>query len=240
VHAVASLPGSPRPRPLKPTLFGPGPEDTVTPTSRSDQPDFSTRFIDALPVDRVAIATLGQPFDIETITASDGLAARLNEVQLDIGEGPTWDAYSSQQVVGVPDIAALPAGRWPLLLSNVSFGSVRAVYSFPLSVGTLRIGAVDLFADTAGTLAPSTQGRAVALVSATAGDVLGYQLQHRHDESGPYSRREVHQATGMVIAQAQVGPAEALLLIRAHAYSTGTTVRETAEGITHRRITLEQ
>lgn len=221
-------------------MFGPGPEDTVTPAPPSQQPDFSTRFIDALPVDRVAIATLGGPFDIETITASDDLAARLNEVQLDLGEGPTWDAYSSQVIVGVPNLAALSPGRWPVLLSNVSFGSVRAVYSFPLSVGPLRIGAVDLFADTVATLTPPMQGRAAALTNATAADVLGYQLQHRHDESGPYSRREVHQATGMVIAQAQVGPAEALLLIRAHAYSTGTTVRETAANITTRRITLER
>jgi hypothetical protein len=242
VHGLASRTGCPRPRPLTPTLRGPGPEDTVTPTPQSKQPDFSARFIDVLPVDRVAIATLGEPFDIETVTASDDLAARLSEIQLDLGEGPAWDAHSAQKLVRIPDIASISPDRWPLFISTAPLTRVRAIYSFPLSVGLLRIGAVDLFTDTPNTLTPSTQARASALAKVAAADVLRYQLQHRNDDHGhdPYSRREVHQATGMVIAQMQIGPAEALLLIRAHAYSTGTTVRETAADITARRITLER
>ena len=35
------------------------------------------------------------------------------------------------------------------------------------------------------------------------------------------SRAEVSQATGMVVAQLKIGPAEALVRLRAHAYATG-------------------
>jgi hypothetical protein len=66
----------------------PGPENTVIPAPQAKPPQFYSRFIRALPIERVAITTLGEPLDIKTITASNDVAARLNEVQLDIGEGP--------------------------------------------------------------------------------------------------------------------------------------------------------
>ncbi|MCS5721021.1 ANTAR domain-containing protein [Herbiconiux sp. CPCC 203407] len=119
---------------------------------------------------------------------------------------------------------------------------VNAVYSLPLTIGTLRIGAVDLYAMATNTLTPTALVEACALAVMTATDVLRHALEHRHDapgEDGPHSRREVHQATGMVIAQMRVNAADALLLIRAHAYASGRSVRETAADITARRITLQ-
>jgi hypothetical protein len=53
-----------------------------------------------------------------------------------------------------------------------------------------------------------------------------------------YSRREVHQATGMVVAQLDVVAAEALLIIEAHAFAAGVTVRALAADIVARRVDL--
>ncbi|WKK71846.1 ANTAR domain-containing protein [Rathayibacter oskolensis] len=56
------------------------------------------------------------------------------------------------------------------------------------------------------------------------------------DESGnPHSRRVIHQATGMIVARDQCSPGDALLLLRAHAFTLGRSVAALAEEIADRR-----
>ncbi|WP_144713115.1 hypothetical protein [Curtobacterium pusillum] len=59
-----------------------------------------------LPVDGVAISTLGAPFGSETVSASNAFAARLDEVQLDLGEGPIWQALRFRTVELQPELGA--------------------------------------------------------------------------------------------------------------------------------------
>lgn len=52
------------------------------------------------------------------------------------------------------------------------------------------------------------------------------------DLTGPGSdRAEVHQATGMVTVQATVVPAEALVLLRAHAFVSGSTRQQVSHDV---------
>ncbi|MFD3443836.1 ANTAR domain-containing protein [Microbacteriaceae bacterium 4G12] len=190
------------------------------------------------------MSTLGAPFDVETISASDDLAAQLSEAQLDVGEGPGWDAYVSQVVVAVPDLSGTTMPLWPHFFTTVTTRRlhVQSVYALPLSIGRLRIGAVTLYAEQPDTMNSRSLRRAGVLAEAAAPEVLRHCLDHRHDEpdaDGPHSRRELHQATGMVVAQLRVKPADALLLIQAHAYASGRTMRQIASDITSRRISLE-
>ena len=53
------------------------------------------------------------------------------------------------------------------------------------------------------------------------------------------SRAEVSQATGMLVAQLGVEPAEALVRLRAHAYATGRSATDVARDILDRRLRLE-
>jgi AmiR/NasT family two-component response regulator len=53
------------------------------------------------------------------------------------------------------------------------------------------------------------------------------------------SRVEVYQATGMVMGQLSVGPAEALVRLRAHAFARGLTASEVAWSIVRRQLSLE-
>ena len=58
-------------------------------------------------------------------------------------------------------------------------------------------------------------------------------------ELNALSRADVSQATGMLVAQLDVGAAEALLRLRAHAYSTGRTAADVARDILERTLELE-
>jgi hypothetical protein len=55
----------------------------------------------------------------------------------------------------------------------------------------------------------------------------------------PLERVEVYQATGMIIAALDVSPDEALVLIRAYAFTHDMTASEAAWAIVERRIPLD-
>jgi AmiR/NasT family two-component response regulator len=59
------------------------------------------------------------------------------------------------------------------------------------------------------------------------------------DQLASLARVEVYQATGMVMAQLGVGPAEALVRLRAHAFVHGLTASEVAWSIVGRQLSLE-
>lgn len=196
-------------------------------------------FIAVLPVQHAAISTLGSPFELETVCSSDPVAARLDELQMDLGEGPCWQARATGNPVLIRDLQVSPASTaWPGLLSTVDAHGIRSAYAFPLSVGTLEIGAVDLYATRPDALTDAHVAEATALASAAALQILQLALARvdQSPENMAWPRRVVHQATGMVIAQLGVSAEDALLIIRAHAFATNRTVREVADDVTARRL----
>ncbi|WP_167045415.1 GAF and ANTAR domain-containing protein [Salinibacterium sp. ZJ454] len=187
-------------------------------------------FIVALAATGAAISTLGDPFGIEMVCASDAAAALLDEAQIDLGEGPGWDAASARLPVIVADIRAESGSSWPMLARSVNRAHVRAVHAFPLRVGALGIGAVTVYSDEPGAMAPEKLTVATGLASVAATHVMRRALARDPQEltDVAYSRREVHQATGVVIAQLRLSAEDALLLIRAHSFASGIPVRDVA------------
>ena len=198
-------------------------------------------FVASFPTHRVSVISLGEPFDIELVSASDAVAAQLGDAQVDLGEGPGWQAFLSQLPVLIPDVLESPRERWPVFRQFVSDLELHAIYSFPLSVGAVKIGSVDLYSDTVSTLSVGDIKGATALVDVAANEIFDAGLQRLNDgdDLGSVgSRREILQATGMVIAQVGIGPADALALIRARAFATGRPVLDVATDIVARRISL--
>jgi len=201
-------------------------------------------FLAVLPVGGAALSVLASSAGQSTMCASDHTAARLDELQFDLGEGPCWDAMSTRRPVLAPDLAADGIEAWPLFTRAVHedpvSSDVRAVYAFPLYVGSLDIGAVDLYSTSNTPLEKSQVTDATQLASLAAWQVLRRILADQpgddFDPTGAHNRREVHQATGMVLAQLGISADEAALLLRAHAFSSGRSVAEVANDVIERRI----
>ena len=217
-------------------------------------------FLAVLPVDGAAISTLGAPFAAETLFATDATAARFDEIQLDLGEGPCWFAVTTRSPVLLTNIRepwasgeepplAGPAleeqiaaeERWPTLREAITPLDIGAVYAFPLMVGSLTVGAVDLHSRTPGELNDDQVVDAQVLAGIAARHVLrqalnAHQRDNSSDEDPGFSRRAVHQATGMVLAQLNSSASDALLIIHGHAFSSGRTVREVASDVVARRL----
>lgn len=200
-------------------------------------PDFCAPFLAALPVTGAAISTLGDLVSPETVCASDPQAARLDELQFDLGEGPCWDASASRRPVIEPDIQRAPLGSWPAFVDAIQDTSVRAMFAFPLLLGPINLGVIDLYSDAVGTLRTDYERTAEALAEAASRRLLHDILARLErdpslDEAGTeFSRRRIHQATGAVIAQLGVSAQDAALVIRAHAFATSRPVREVADDI---------
>jgi hypothetical protein len=202
-------------------------------------------FLAVLPVTGASVSTLAAPFNTETVCASDTLAARLDELQIDLGEGPCWDALANRQPVLAPDVRSGEQHDWPMFTGSIIDEKVGALYAFPLVVGSLGVGALDLYSTEADSLNATQVEGAMSLAAVAARQVLrramsslAAETADLEREEGQYSRRVVHQATGMVLAQLDVSAEDALLIIRAHAYASGRSVRDVSNDIIERRLDL--
>ena len=205
--------------------------------------------VSALPVDGSAISVTTAAAVRGYSGASDSVCARLDDLQFTLGEGPSWHAVRSGRPVLVGDLTGLSGERWPMFTPAVLAAGFRAIFAFPLQIGAIRLGTLGLFCARSGLLDGEALGDALVIadvaaltfLDAEAGDSsapVDLPLGDDLDSAGAY-RAEVHQATGMAMAQLGVNAQEALVRLRAHAFAAGLTVDEVACEIVARRLRLD-
>lgn len=205
--------------------------------------DLCAPLVSAVPMRGAVVSTLGSPLGSQTVCATTSLAARIDEIQIDLGEGPSWDALRTMRPVSAPDLQAEGGSEWPSAWSALRELDLGALYAFPLFVGTIGVGSVGLYSMAPGRLSDDQIEGVMVLATLVSRHLLRRALDDVGEvdgiADGPYSRREMHQATGMIAAGAGVSVDDALLLLRARAYAAGRPVREYATDIIARRIDLE-
>jgi hypothetical protein len=202
--------------------------------------ELTAPILEVIDVTGVSVSTLGF-LGAETLDASDRQAAKLDEVQFDLGEGPCWDALASGRPVLEPEVRSRPTRTWPAFAAAIQDEAIGGVFAFPLLIGPLRIGAMDLYNADPGALSESASLHAQRLAGALSRYVLRRALQNagedeRPRDEGPFSRRLVHQATGFVIAQLGISARDAELLIQGQAFAESRSMREIAQAIVDRRL----
>jgi ANTAR domain/GAF domain len=217
-------------------------EDAAQALSRADDNPaaMAQTLVDFLPVNGASVSTIGNFLGTETLAASDRLIAKIDELQFDLGEGPCWDALATLRPVLEPDLRTRVLSKWPAFSPALHDHGVAAIFAFPLAVGPLRIGAIDLYAVTPTRLGEEQTTETSALASIISRHVLRDALRTAGTDapapSGPYSRRTVHQATGFVIAQCGVSAEDAHLLLQGHAFAEGLSMDEVAREVLSGRL----
>lgn len=208
-----------------------------------DNSDLCAPFLKALPVSGAAVSVFGGSMQETLVCASDALSARLDELQFELGEGPRWEALRTRLPVLLPDVRSAPHLSWPVLGKALAGTGIGALFVFPLTVGAIDIGVVELYRSSPWELSHADQVVAGVLAGQTAWTLLRRLLTAKSagdtdpsQEARPLSRREIHQATGMVLAQTGLPAADALLLLRAHAFASGRTLIETAADVVGRHL----
>ncbi|MEV6717541.1 ANTAR domain-containing protein [Lentzea sp. NPDC051208] len=192
-------------------------------------------------LDAAALTLRGSARAEEMVGASDEWAARLEEIQYTLGEGPGVAAFRDATPVLVADLSA-DGVRWPGFEAAAAAAGLAAMFAFPLQVGGIRLGTLDLYRRRPGGLTP------VAVADATIlADVVTYALLEQDDSADEdeqlrmtLSYQDVNMATGMLAAQLRISLEDAFARLRAHAFSSGHSVLDVARELLERRIPLDR
>jgi hypothetical protein len=168
-----------------------------------------------------------------TLCATDATARLLEETQDVVGQGPGPDAFTTGAYArfDLLDVDG-PDPRWPLLESDsLTALAPLVVHALPMGEGDDRvIGVLTLHQHGVDREIDLDAGLIVSRVVAAGLLADGPSMQEAGQ--GPWSERaEVHQATGMVVAQLGVPETDALALLRAYAYSHDQSVSVTAHAV---------
>lgn len=186
--------------------------------------------------------------DRVVLCATDPIAARIEDLQEVVAQGPTRHAFTTNQAAEfvVRSAEEGPAALWDRFAESAHdlFGPVT-VCAVPIRQGRRNsdevLGVLMLYrrgARPMNSQADAIQLLADAISAALIRDRDGISPPEGPDDGpGPWSQRAlVHQATGMVVAQLRLTPEDALVLIRAHAYAHDQSLDEVAQQILSRHL----
>jgi GAF domain len=180
-----------------------------------------------------------------SLCTTDEVSQLIEELQYTLGEGPCLDACQQGQVVAEPDLADPVTRRWPAFTSPALQAGVRAIFGFPLRVGTAHLGALNLYRDMPGPLTGDQHADALVVADVAARWVLEAQAGAPPDtvaeelEVGADFHFAVHNAAGIVSVQEGISVTEALIRLRAFAFSSDRLLAEVARDVIARRLRMQ-
>lgn len=179
-----------------------------------------------------------------SVCSSNDVSALIEELQYTLGEGPCVDAYDQDRPVAEPDLAAPAVLRWSAFTPPAVKAGAHAVFGFPLQVGVVRLGALNVYRDRAGPLTVDQHADALVMAGVAARSVLAMQAKANPGTLGADFedadlRLVVHQASGMVSAQLEVSVNEALVRLRAFAFANDRLLVDVAEDVVARRLRID-
>ncbi len=211
--------------------------------------------MDGLDVDGAAISLLTATASRETLWATDATAELLEDLQFTLNEGACMEAAVTGNPVLVPDLHhSTEIARWPIFAAAVAEQTtVGALFALPLQWGAVNLGVLDLYRCTPGGLSTTQWHDALAAADTAALMLLGQRTAPGSDDDGDHGttaaawldhalahRAEVHQATGMVIAQLGIGAADALARLRAHAFVHQRLLIDVARDVVDRTLVFTE
>ncbi len=200
--------------------------------------------VTVLPVDGASVVVRSATDYREMIYATDEVISRLDDLQFVLGEGPCLEAFSQRFPVLEAQLAGPSAAtRWPGFAREATQAGAAAVFAFPLQVGAVPFGVLEMYRVADGGLDETELATALLLVDDIVRVVL-HDLTHvppasaETDSNALFGRGEIAQATGMVAVQLEVSIPEALAQLRAAAFARSRSVQSVAEDIVSRRLNL--
>jgi hypothetical protein len=191
------------------------------------------------------IMLMSDDLALGSVCTSNDVSQLIEDLQFTLGEGPCVDAHTSGRPVLEPDLADPETPRWVAFSPRAVAVDVRAIFGFPLQVGTVRLGALNLYRDQPGPLTDDQHADALVLAGVAAQVFLTMQADSPVGgvaaglDTGANFHLIEHQASGMVAAQLGVSVGEALIRIRAHAFRHDLTVVDVAQAVVDRELRFD-
>lgn len=170
-----------------------------------------------------------------TVAASDAVARVVDDIERATGEGPCLDAIGSEAAQVESDLRT--PNRWPAMARGVlNRTPVRGAMGFRINVDDQKVGALNLFTDTAGVFDSISADNAIILTAFTAVTVAA--VMHGQEAStlreGLESNREIGKAIGLIMAMHQVSGDEAFALLRKSSQDLNVKISDLAATVVDR------
>ena len=104
------------------------------------------RVIEVIPADGAGVLLLDEEARLHFVSATDDRILVIEQLQLELGEGPCILSYESGDAVMSPDLGE--ETRFERFAARAIEEGLGAVYSFPLRLDGRRLGALDLYSRT--------------------------------------------------------------------------------------------
>jgi hypothetical protein len=180
-----------------------------------------------------------------SVCTTNAVSDLIEQLQYTLGEGPCVDAFRTDRPVAEPDLAHPATARWLAFAPPAVEAGALAVFGFPLQVGAIRLGALNLYRDRPGGLNDEQHADGLILADIAAQAILVLQAGAPPGrlavelEAGADFQYVVHQASGMVAAQLDVSVGQALIRLRAYAFANGCPLADVAREVVGRRLRFD-
>ena len=204
--------------------------------------------VEMLDVSGAGISLVSDTGNRGVVCATDDVSRRIEELQITLGEGPCIDTIHTGTPVLVADLHDrddIAVWRWPTFLAAAADAGVRAVFAFPLRIGAIGLGALDMYRARPGSLDDDQLYAALLGAEAASLALLGLEMSPEGSLADPSGfaagyLAQVHQAAGMIMVQLDVTIEQAFLLLRARAFSSARPLHDVAVDVVERRIRFSQ
>ena len=180
-----------------------------------------------------------------TVCTTNEVSSQLEQLQYTLGEGPCVDAYREDRPILEPNLVHPGTLRWVAFTEAAVKIGAQAVFGFPLQVGAVRLGALNLYRDSPGALDEEQYANALAASAIVAQAVLVLQAKAPNGMLAQELERSsdfqyvVHQAAGMIAVQLSVSVTEAMIRLRAYAFGNERRLSQVAGDVVDRTLRFD-
>jgi hypothetical protein len=204
----------------------------------------STRVLCTTAVDRLgvdgAVLSVANSTSWPQLRESTGpLGARLAELEITVGEGPSTDARRQGGPVLVTNLDSQASQyRWPVFAPLAVTAGAGALFALPMTIGAIQLGVLALHRVRPGPLTPVALPDSLAFADLALRLLLDEQAGVPVTADGELSLHapQVHQATGMIAMQLDVAMEDAFVRLRAAAFAAHRPLAELATDVVARRV----
>jgi GAF domain-containing protein len=189
-----------------------------------------------LSVDGVGVMLADGADGLVVGTANSELGRVVEELEVELGEGPCTHAVATGQQIPVPDLRTA-ADRYPRFVPAALEAGVAAIHALPMAVGGEIVGSLDVVKREPGPLALEDLATAQLLADVGISYIANSRLLQERSELADQlqraldSRVVLEQAKGVLSERHGIDLSEAFERIRAHARSRRRKVGEVSREV---------
>jgi hypothetical protein len=174
-----------------------------------------------------SVSLVGRRQQVDTAAASDERAARADQLQYELGEGPCLDAIWAQDTVQIDDMTTehrYPAWSWRVAEEI----GIRSSLSLQLFTNEDGLGALNLYAPQPRGFDAETRGAGLAF-AAQAAVVLRSAQNEQHLRAAMATRTLIGQAQGILMERYKMTAEQAFAVLSRVSQQTNVKLRDVAQ-----------